>query len=163
MNPTWILHVSSNVSPPLSLSEHAGDGNRFSRPAARRRRPRGTRVGGAQCLRPIMCRHSTGSLPESAAGHAVATPRSPSRRPGADAADEGEVPGLSSAAAVWMGAQARSAKWCGHGGAVAGDHPIHHHPPITSAIPWNRLLRAHLGRSSGDLALVLMFFNCSVK
>uniref|UniRef100_A0A0D3FSX3 Pentatricopeptide repeat-containing protein n=1 Tax=Oryza barthii TaxID=65489 RepID=A0A0D3FSX3_9ORYZ len=48
------------------------------------------------------------SLPESVAGHAVATPRSPSRRPSADAADEGEVHGLSSAAAVWMGAQVRS-------------------------------------------------------
>uniref|UniRef100_A0A0E0JF77 Pentatricopeptide repeat-containing protein n=1 Tax=Oryza punctata TaxID=4537 RepID=A0A0E0JF77_ORYPU len=42
-----------------------------------------------------------------------------------------------------------------HLSTAAGDHPIHHHPPTTSAAPWNRLLRAHLGRSRGDLALAL--------
>ncbi|KAF0915967.1 hypothetical protein E2562_000602 [Oryza meyeriana var. granulata] len=39
--------------------------------------------------------------------------------------------------------------------AAAGDQPIPHNPPTTSAVPWNRLLRAHLGRSRGDLALAL--------
>ncbi|KAL5227792.1 hypothetical protein ABZP36_016057 [Zizania latifolia] len=38
---------------------------------------------------------------------------------------------------------------------AAGDQLIHHHPPTTCAVPWNRLLRAHLGQSRGDLALAL--------
>nr|AAK50123.1 hypothetical protein [Oryza sativa Japonica Group]ABF98467.1 pentatricopeptide, putative, expressed [Oryza sativa Japonica Group] len=76
-------------------------------PSSPRRRTPASPIGLLPTRR-LRCQYSTGSLPESAAGHAVATPRSPSRRPGADAADEGEVLGLSSAAAVWMGAQARS-------------------------------------------------------
>ncbi|KAK3160625.1 hypothetical protein QOZ80_1BG0062050 [Eleusine coracana subsp. coracana] len=39
--------------------------------------------------------------------------------------------------------------------AFAADQPIHHQPPINSAIPWNQLLRAHLSRSRPDLALAL--------
>ncbi|GJN05525.1 hypothetical protein PR202_ga23158 [Eleusine coracana subsp. coracana] len=39
--------------------------------------------------------------------------------------------------------------------AFTADQPIHHQPPIDSAIPWNQLLRAHLSRSRPDLALAL--------
>ncbi|KAF8705698.1 hypothetical protein HU200_030893 [Digitaria exilis] len=39
--------------------------------------------------------------------------------------------------------------------AFASDQPIRHHPPIDSAIPWNKLLRDHLARSRRDLALAL--------
>ncbi|CAO2186060.1 unnamed protein product [Urochloa humidicola] len=39
--------------------------------------------------------------------------------------------------------------------AFAADHPIRRHPPIDSAVPWNKLLRDHLARSRPDLALAL--------
>ncbi|RLM93719.1 uncharacterized protein C2845_PM08G02510 [Panicum miliaceum] len=39
--------------------------------------------------------------------------------------------------------------------AFAADQPIRHHPPIDSAVPWNKLLRDHLAHSRPDLALAL--------
>ncbi|KAF8663261.1 hypothetical protein HU200_055871 [Digitaria exilis] len=39
--------------------------------------------------------------------------------------------------------------------AFAADQQIRHHPPIDSAVPWNKLLRDHLARSRRDLALAL--------
>lgn len=39
--------------------------------------------------------------------------------------------------------------------AYAADQPICHHPPIDSAVLWNKLLRDHLSRSRPDLALAL--------
>ncbi|KAL6627254.1 hypothetical protein ACP70R_030980 [Stipagrostis hirtigluma subsp. patula] len=39
--------------------------------------------------------------------------------------------------------------------ACAADQPIRHHPPTSNAVPWNRLLRAHISRSRPDLALAL--------
>ncbi|OEL14187.1 putative pentatricopeptide repeat-containing protein [Dichanthelium oligosanthes] len=39
--------------------------------------------------------------------------------------------------------------------AFAADQPIRRHPPIDSAVAWNKLLRHHLARSRPDLALAL--------
>ncbi|KAM3347978.1 hypothetical protein ACQJBY_021727 [Aegilops geniculata] len=38
---------------------------------------------------------------------------------------------------------------------AGGDQPIRNLPPTTCAVPWNRLLRAHICRSRPDLALAL--------